>query len=148
MMSTETVNQLVDRLAQAAPLSAERFQALLGVPLKPAEVNRIKVDTATTAAANVKLEVGQLTDEVSVTATRPLVNTSSGTPGQTITERQIVEMPLNNRSVLDLALTVGNVTGAAGTEDPDLGSEIPTPGFNRLTAISPTTSAIVVMISK
>ena len=39
-------------------------------------------------------------------------------------------MPLNNRSVLDLALTVANVTGAAGTEDPEMGSEIPTPGFN------------------
>ena len=97
---------------------------------KPAEVNRIKVDTATPATANVKLEVGQLSDEVTVTATRPLVNTSSGTPGQTITERQIVETPLNNRSVLDLALTVANVSGAAGTEDPDLGSEIPTPGMN------------------
>src|SRR6266542_302314 len=97
---------------------------------KPAEVKRVKVDTVTTASVNVKLEVGQLSDEVTVTAARPLVNTSSGTPGQTITERQIVEMPLNNRSVLDLALTVGNVTGATGTEDPEMGSEIPTPGMN------------------
>ena len=97
---------------------------------KPAVVKRVKVDTATTTSVNVKLEVGALSDEVTVTAERPLVNTSSGTPGQTITERQIVEMPLNNRSVLDLALTAVNVTGAAGTEDPDLGSEIPTPGMN------------------
>jgi Carboxypeptidase regulatory-like domain len=97
---------------------------------KPAVVKRVKVDTATTASVNVKLEVGALSDEVTVTAERPLLNTSSGTPGQTITERQIVEMPLNNRSVLDLALTAVNVSGAAGTEDPDLGSEIPTPGMN------------------
>src|SRR5438093_9495354 len=39
-------------------------------------------------------------------------------------------MPLNNRCVLDIARTAVNVTGAAGTEDPDLGSEIPTPGMN------------------
>src|SRR5436190_12587407 len=97
---------------------------------KPAVVPRVKVDTATTTGVNVKLEVGALSDEVTVTAERPLINTSSGTPGQTITERQIVEMPLNNRSVLDLALTAVNVSGAAGTEDPDLGSEIPTPGMN------------------
>ena len=41
-----------------------------------------------------------------------------------------MDMPLNNRSVLDLALTAGNVTGVAGTEDRELGSEIPAPGFN------------------
>lgn len=97
---------------------------------KPAAVRRVKVDTATTATVNVKLELGGLSDEVTVTAEVPLINSSSGTPGQTITERQIVEMPLNNRSVLDLALTAANVSGAAGTEDPDLGSELPTPGFN------------------
>jgi hypothetical protein len=38
-MSTETVNQVVDRLAQAAPLSTERFSANLGVPLQAGEVN-------------------------------------------------------------------------------------------------------------
>ena len=38
-MSTETVNQLVDRLTQAGPLTTERFAALLGAPLKPGEAN-------------------------------------------------------------------------------------------------------------
>ncbi|HYU42949.1 MAG TPA: carboxypeptidase regulatory-like domain-containing protein, partial [Vicinamibacteria bacterium] len=93
-------------------------------------VPRVKVDTATTMTVNVRLDVGELSSEVSVTAETPLINAESGTQGQTITERQIVEMPLNNRSVLDLALTVPNVSGAAGTEDPDLGSELPTPGMN------------------
>jgi len=97
---------------------------------KTSVLSRVKVDTATTASVKVVLSLGDITTEVSVTADAPLINRSSGTPGQTITERQIVEMPLNNRSVLDLALTVGNVTGAAGTEDPEMGSEIPTPGFN------------------
>ncbi len=93
-------------------------------------VPRVKVDTATTMTVNVRLDLGELSSEVTVTADTPLINAESGTQGQTITERQIVEMPLNNRSVLDLALTVPNVSGAAGTEDPDLGSELPTPGMN------------------
>ena len=38
-MSAETVNQLVDRLVQAAPLTTERFAALLSAPLKPGETN-------------------------------------------------------------------------------------------------------------
>lgn len=97
---------------------------------KTSVIPRVKVDTATTATVKVVLSLGEIATEVSVTADAPLINRGSGTSGQTITERQIVEMPLNNRSVLDLALTVGNVTGAAGTEDPEMGSEIPTPGFN------------------
>lgn len=38
-MSTKTVNQIVDHLAQAGPLEAARFAALLGAPLKPADEN-------------------------------------------------------------------------------------------------------------
>lgn len=97
---------------------------------KTSVIPKVKVDTATTATVKVTLSLGDLTTEVSVTADAPILNRASGVSGQTISERQIVEMPLNNRSVLDLALTVGNVTGAAGSEDPDMGSEIPTPGFN------------------
>jgi len=97
---------------------------------KVATIPRVKVDTATTVTLKLTLTLGEVAAEVNVAAEAPLINRGSGTPGQTITERQIVEMPLNNRSVLDLALTVANVTGAAGTEDPEMGSEIPTPGFN------------------
>jgi len=97
---------------------------------KKTVLSGVKVDTATTATLKITLELGDIATEVVVSADAPLINRGSGAAGQTITERQIVEMPLNNRSVLDLALTVGNVTGATGTEDPEMGSEIPTPGFN------------------
>jgi hypothetical protein len=93
-------------------------------------LERVKVDTATTAAVNITLETGSITQQVYISSDAQLINTESGTPSQTITERQIVEMPLNNRSVLDLAMTVANVSGDAGTEDPTLNSDIPTPGFN------------------
>jgi hypothetical protein len=97
---------------------------------KKAVVENIKVDTAAVATVNVTLEPGQVATEVTVTAAPDVVNAESGAVSQTITERQIAEMPLNNRSVLDLALTAGNVSGVAGTEDPELGAEIPAPGFN------------------
>ncbi|MGH9848119.1 MAG: carboxypeptidase regulatory-like domain-containing protein, partial [Blastocatellia bacterium] len=97
---------------------------------KKALVENVKVDTATTASVNVTLEAGATTAEVTITAEAPLLSAESGTHGQTISERQITDLPLNNRSVLDLALTVGNVSGVAGTEDPELGQDIPAPGFN------------------
>jgi hypothetical protein len=38
-MSTNRVNQIVDRLVEPGPLTAERFATLLGVPLTAGEVN-------------------------------------------------------------------------------------------------------------
>jgi len=38
-MSAQSVNQMVDRLARAASLNAERFAALLGAPVTPSEDN-------------------------------------------------------------------------------------------------------------
>ena len=69
---------------------------------------------------NVTLEIGAAGSEVvSVTAEAQVMNRESGASSQTITERQIQDVPLSNRSVLDLAVTVANVSGDAGSEDPD-----------------------------
>ncbi|HEY6399935.1 MAG TPA: carboxypeptidase regulatory-like domain-containing protein, partial [Blastocatellia bacterium] len=97
---------------------------------KRAMVDNIKIDTAVTATVNVTLEPGAIDTVVNITSEGALINLESGTPGQTITERQIRDLPLNNRSVLDLVLTTGNVSGVVGTEDPELGPDIPAPGFN------------------
>ncbi len=67
--------------------------------------------------------------EVSVQETTPLLNAESGTLGTTITQRVLTDTPLANRSVLDLAVTVPNISGDVGTEDPQI-SGTPVPGFN------------------
>ncbi|HVE58475.1 MAG TPA: carboxypeptidase-like regulatory domain-containing protein [Pyrinomonadaceae bacterium] len=97
---------------------------------KTAIVENIKVDTASVQTVNVILEAGNISEKVTVEAETPLINTESGTTGQTITERQLQEIPLNNRSVLDLAVTVPNVSGDAGSEDAEVTSSQPVPGFN------------------
>lgn len=97
---------------------------------KKAVVDSIKVDTASTVTINVTLEPGALETVIDVTADTPLLNTQSGTTSQTISERQIRDIPLNNRSVLDLAVTAPNVSGDAGSEDPEVTSGQPVPGFN------------------
>ena len=84
---------------------------------KKAVVESVKVDTAATATVNVILEAGAVSEQVTVAADAPLINSESGTATQTVTERQIRDIPLNNRSVLDLALTAPNVSGDAGSED-------------------------------
>ena len=97
---------------------------------KKALVSSVKVDTATTATVNIALETGAVENTVDITADTPLLNTDSGTAGQTISERQIQDIPLANRSVLDLAVTLPNVLGDAGSENPEVTSGQPVPGFN------------------
>jgi len=97
---------------------------------KQAIMERVKVDTATVATVNITLETGTVSETVSVSSESALINTEAGTTSQTISERQIRELPLNNRSVLDLAVTVANVSGDAGSEDPEVTSGQPVPGFN------------------
>jgi len=97
---------------------------------KKAVLDKLKVDTASTTPANVQLETGSVSEQVVVTAEGTAVNTESGTTSQTITSRQLQDVPLNNRSVLDLALTAPNVTGDAGSEDPVVIGDQPVPGFN------------------
>src|SRR5918997_5025576 len=97
---------------------------------KTATIQSLKVDTATTATANIIVEPGAVGEQVTVLADAPLLNTESGTATTTVTERQIQDIPLNNRSVLDLALTAPNVSGDVDSEDPSVGSDQPVPGFN------------------
>ncbi len=97
---------------------------------KRALVEPVKVDTAAVATANVTLEAGNISEQVMITADGALINSDSGTTSQTITSRQLQDVPLNNRSVLDLALTAPNVTGDAGSEDPEVLAGQPVPGFN------------------
>lgn len=93
-------------------------------------VQNVKVDTASTASVNVTLEAGGVGETVTIEAEAALINTESGATGQTISERQLRELPLSNRSVLDLAMTAPNVAGDAGSEDPEVTSGQPVPGFN------------------
>src|SRR5215510_1578517 len=97
---------------------------------KKAVIEPVKVDTAAVATANVTLETGNISEQVQITADAALINGDSGTTSHTITSRQLQDVPLNNRSVLDLALTAPNVTGDAGSEDPEVTAGQPVPGFN------------------
>ena len=93
-------------------------------------VDNVKVDTGNIVTIDVKLETGAISSEVTVQAEATQVNTDNGTLSSTITSREIQDAPLLNRSVLDLALTLPNVSGDAGSEDPVITSVTPCPGCN------------------
>jgi hypothetical protein len=114
--------RLLDPVTYSVVVEAKGF--------KKAIMERVKVDTATVAAVDITLETGSVGETVTINSDAALINTESSTTSQTISERQIRDLPLNNRSVLDLAVTVANVSGDAGTEDPGVTGDQPVPGFN------------------
>ena len=97
---------------------------------RKAVVENVKVDTAAIQTVDITLELGNVATEVEVTEQAPLLNTENGTLTQTISERLLTDVPLANRSVLDLAVVTPNVSGDVGSEDPSFRQLTPVPGFN------------------
>jgi hypothetical protein len=73
-----------------------------------AQVNNVEVIVGQSARVDVDLKIGDTSTRVEVMAASPLLNTESGTLGQEVTNKQIVDLPLNGRSFYELArLTPG-----------------------------------------
>lgn len=64
---------------------------------------------------DIKLDVGQVTETISITAEAPILQTASASTGQVITTRQIEKMPLAGRTPLAMAQLAFGVTP---TDDP------------------------------
>ncbi len=74
-------------------------------------IKDLKLDVATTVTENTQLQVGQVTQEVTVIGGEPLVDTSDATVGQVINQRTVQQIPLNGRHFVDLGLLIpGTVT--------------------------------------
>ncbi len=65
------------------------------------------------ATANVQLQVGAVSDQVTVTADASLVTTDSATVGQLITQQSISAMPLNGRNVQQLVFLIPGATNVS-----------------------------------
>ncbi|HXT73248.1 MAG TPA: carboxypeptidase regulatory-like domain-containing protein [Candidatus Angelobacter sp.] len=76
-----------------------------------AVIKDLTLSVATTTTENTQLQVGQVSQEVTVTGGEPLVDTSDATVGQVINQRTVQQIPLNGRHFVDLGLLIpGTVT--------------------------------------
>jgi hypothetical protein len=79
-----------------------------------ASINGIPLQVDQQARIDIKLEIGAVTQEVTVQASAPLLQTENASLGDVIDTRQVLTLPLNGRSFLQLAtLTPGVSSGGA-----------------------------------
>lgn len=93
---------------------------------KRARFDDVTLNIGDVRSVNATLEVGNLAEDVTVTATAPVLSTADSTVGTVITNKQIEALPLNGRDYLQLArLSAGSgpqtgqgvsIGGQAGTQ--------------------------------
>jgi len=87
----------------APQLLAGDYRITVSAPgFKQTDVTGLKVDVGSALTQDVTLELGQLTETVSVEALSSLVDTTSGQVGATIQTSYVLEMPLSDRNVFRL----------------------------------------------
>ena len=76
----------------------------------------VEVGTNQVVRTNAVLQVGQLTESVTVESAAQVLNTDRATVAETINERAIVELPLAGRNVWSLASTTPGVLGGNNSD--------------------------------
>jgi len=73
----------------------------------------IALTVGQTATQDVKLQVGAVTQQVTVTAGAAILNTETANVGQTVAEQQVVELPLDTRNVFVLVSLNASVNNSS-----------------------------------
>ena len=90
---------------------------------KTMTLSNIELGVDQRARIDMKLEVGAMTESVSVEATSPLLQTSSSELGTTVQAAQIEALPLNGRNFVNLTRTIpGVLRGIPGANIDGAGS--------------------------
>jgi len=90
---------------------------------KSVSLSNVQVGVDQRVRADIKLEVGAMTESVEIVAQTPLVQTSSSDLSTTVTEEQIKQLPLNGRNFVSLTRTIpGVLRGIPGANIDGAGS--------------------------
>lgn len=129
--ATVTITNTATLTARTASTNAEGFYT---VPLLPPgayrveassagfaaqKVNELRLETGQTARLDFELKPGSVVESIEVSSSAVIINSETSEVGQVIDSKRILEMPLNGRNYLQLALfTTGVLPGgnlAAGS---------------------------------
>ncbi|MFQ5789702.1 MAG: carboxypeptidase regulatory-like domain-containing protein, partial [Acidobacteriota bacterium] len=101
--------------AQLLPLGTYRVQAELS-GFKTYAQEGIELTAGRTATVNITLDVGAVTETVTVTGESPVVEPAKIELGRVLNEREIKNIPLISRNPYNFALLQANVTGYENEE--------------------------------
>jgi len=90
----------------------------------------IQLAVGQNAVVDLQLEVGRLSEELTVTAAAPFINTTSGAVSGLVSDKEIRELPLNGRSFQQLALLQTGVTPALAAGNDVVGGRTPKISIN------------------
>lgn len=95
----------------AASLPPGHYQVVSHIDGFSEQTREIDLGVAQTIVMNVKLSVGALAENVTVSGAAPLIETATVSVGQVMAERTVQEIPLNGRHFVDLGpLMPGGIT--------------------------------------
>jgi hypothetical protein len=121
-------------------LPAGLYRVSASLPgLRTADVPNVRLTVGATTSLELRLEPSEVAEAVKVTAETPLIDRSSTELSKTIGETKIRNLPINQRNVLEFALTTPGVTVARG---PQIGA-FPTSGIS-INGQSPRLNNVVV----
>ncbi len=116
-----TVNLIEQQRQQTVETNTDGFYTFNALPPgnytlaveKPGFERMVRTGMALTVNQNLRvdlaLRVGQVSQEVTVTAQAPLVDTRSGAISGLVDDRRVVDLPLNGRNVISLAVTLPGI---------------------------------------
>jgi len=97
---------------------------------RPLVRRSVQLAVGQNAVFDVKLELGQIAEEMTVTGVSPIINTTSGAVSGLVSDKEIRELPLNGRSFQQLALLQTGVTPALAAESNVVGGRTPKISIN------------------
>jgi hypothetical protein len=121
---TRTVTSDANGEYTAPSLPTGRYTVMTEMTgFKALALSNIEVGVDQHVRINLKLDVGAMTESVSVKAEAPLVQTSSSELGTTVNNEQIEALPLNGRNFVNLTRTIpGVLRGIPGANIDGAGS--------------------------
>jgi hypothetical protein len=87
-----------------------------------------KVDTTATVRVDLVIVPQDSKSSVEVTARAPAIQSETSMTGDTVTDKELTDLPLNGRNTLELAMTVAGVQGEMGSDEAGIGYNVPSPG--------------------